>query len=388
MMPPRRLDVALGDARYDIVIGNGWLASPQGETDPFLDHLVDGKQVYVLYDAIFDDPDLLVWQQRLVARLTDARATAVHGIATSAGEHSKSWEQLQHLCDAMLRNGIKRDAMVVLFGGGVVGDIGGLAASLVMRGVPFVQCPTTLLAMIDSSVGGKLAINSQAGKNLVGLFQQPRQVIIDADLLATLPAREIAAGFAEMVKYGALGDAAFFAWLEEHATEILALDDAPLTTAIAHCCAMKARIVAEDEKEHGARALLNLGHTFGHAIETIAARTGCDVLHGEAVACGMVMAAKVSVALGRLSSPETAQLEHLLARAGLPITLVGCLGVLPDLDGFVGHMMGDKKASQSGLTLVLLSALGDARLAPGFREHADDPYLSLTSLLASLWPTL
>jgi 3-dehydroquinate synthase len=239
----------------------------------------------------------------------------------------------------------------VALGGGVIGDLGGYVAASFQRGVDFVQIPTTLLAQVDSSVGGKTAVNHPRAKNMIGAFHQPIAVLADTDTLKTLPARELSAGLAEVIKYGVIVDAEFFAWLEEHMAELRALDGAALTYAIRRSCEIKAGIVSEDERERGRRALLNLGHTFGHALDSLGRYERW--LHGEAVAIGTVLAARTSVALGWLAPHDCGRIEKLLARAGLPTKATGI-----EAKDLLENMRGDKKADQTGLKLILIQALG------------------------------
>ncbi len=289
------------------------------------------------------------------------------------GERFKSMEQLDRLLETMLRQHLGRDAIVLALGGGVVGDLAGFAAAIYQRGVRFVQLPTTLLAQVDSSVGGKTAVNHPLGKNMIGAFHQPIAVVADLDTLKTLPPRELRAGVAEVIKYGLLGDAAFFAWLETHLDALLALDPAITAQTIAHCCQMKARIVAEDEREAvggGVRALLNLGHTFGHAIETFTGYT--EWLHGEAVATGMVMAADCSARLGWITPDIATRARDLIARAGLPVKPPAGMTV----EGFKDLMGHDKKVAKGQLRLVLLRGLGAAVLTADFDAAALDATLA------------
>ena len=278
------------------------------------------------------------------------------------GEGSKSWAELERLTDWLLARGVTRSDHVFALGGGVVGDLVGFACAILKRGCGFVQLPTTLLAQVDSSVGGKTAINASAGKNLIGAFHQPSLVLADTGCLATLPQREMRAGLAEVFKYGLLGDAEFFARVDKDSAAILACDNAVLEATIAHCVGMKARIVAEDEREtKDARALLNLGHTFGHALE---AETGFGdrLLHGEAVALGMVLAARFSARRDLISLADAEKVTDALARAGLP-TEISALGL--DCDGAVlaDHMRHDKKAGGGTVPFILLRALGEAYVA-------------------------
>lgn len=290
-----------------------------------------------------------------------AGGVAAELVRVAAGEASKGWDGLVTLCDAFAAARMSRADLVVALGGGVVGDLTGFAAAVYMRGVTWMQVPTTLLAQVDSSVGGKTAIDIGAGKNLVGAFHDPRLVLADTDLLATLPVREMRSGYAEVVKYGLLGDTRFFAWLEEHGATVLAREAGAVRTAVAHCVQMKARIVTADPLERGARALLNLGHTFGHALE---AETGFgDALaHGEAVALGCAMAFRFSVAQGLCAGEDAARVEAHLAACGLPVRLrdvpapAGGFGA----DALVARMLGDKKAGGGRLVLVVARGIGAA----------------------------
>ena len=279
------------------------------------------------------------------------------------GEGAKSWAVLERLCDWLLGLGITRSDHVFALGGGVVGDLTGFACAILKRGCGFVQIPTTLLAQVDSSVGGKTAINTAAGKNLIGAFHQPSLVLVDPLVLDTLPDREMRAGYAEVLKYGLLGDAAFFDWLEANGAAVLAREPAALEHAVATSIRAKARIVAEDEREtSGVRALLNLGHTFGHALE---AETGFSdrLLHGEGVALGMVLAARYSARRGDLSDADAQRAASAIAAAGLP-SEIAALGM--DCDGrrLVDHMLHDKKMESSGtLPFLLMKGIGEAYLA-------------------------
>lgn len=287
----------------------------------------------------------------------------VESLVLPAGEAEKSFDNWRGVTDRLVEIGALRDATVVALGGGVIGDLAGFAAASYMRGIRFVQVPTTLLAQVDASVGGKTAINHPAGKNLVGAFHQPSAVIIDTDTLDTLPPREFRAGMAEVVKYGVINDVDFFSWLEEHADAINQRREDTVVKMIARCVRNKAEVVREDEKERGVRALLNFGHTFAHAIETL---TGYErYLHGEAVAIGMLTATKMSEDLGACPAGSGDRLEHLLADFGLPRDWPS--------DISAGHavesMAMDKKALDSGVRLVLISEIGQAYLATGCDRH-------------------
>ncbi len=272
------------------------------------------------------------------------------------GEQYKTLGSFSSILDRLVAARFHRDCCLVALGGGVIGDLTGFAAACFQRGVDFVQVPTTLLAQVDSSVGGKTAVNHPRAKNMIGAFHQPIAVIADTSTLRTLPQRELGAGLAEVVKYGAIIDAAFFEWLEEHIDALRALDDDALALAIRRSCEIKARIVAEDERELGKRALLNLGHTFGHALEALGGYRRW--LHGEAVAIGMVLAARTSTALGSLEAAECDRIERLLTRAGLPTNADGI-----EPTALLAAMQLDKKADQRGLKLILLEGIGKALVA-------------------------
>jgi 3-dehydroquinate synthase len=279
-----------------------------------------------------------------------------------AGEGAKSWAQLESLTDWLLENHVERGDHIVALGGGVVGDITGFAAHIVKRGCSFVQIPTTLLAQVDSSVGGKTAINSRAGKNLVGAFHQPALVIIDPDVLDTLPARQLSAGFAEVVKYGLIGNSSFFGWCEDNLDPFMAGDAAARENAIIQSVTAKARIVAADERETlGIRALLNLGHTFGHALE---AETGFSdrLLHGEAVAAGMALAFRYSARLGLCSESDAQRVSTMLSRAKLPVSLHEAGANAPG-ERLVGHMLHDKKMAGGTLPFLLARGIGQTFLS-------------------------
>jgi len=280
-------------------------------------------------------------------------------IILDAGEGTKSFAGLEKLSSELLQTGVGRDGIVVALGGGVIGDLTGLAAGLLKRGIAFAQIPTTLLAQVDSSVGGKTAINTTAGKNLVGLFHQPRLVIADTELLQTLSRRELLAGYAEVTEYGALGDRSFFEWLEANGTKALAGDSTAMVHAVAHSCRMKADIVARDERETGDRALLNLGHTFGHALE---AATGYSdrLLHGEGVAIGMALALQLSVSLGLCAGQDADRFVRHLKAVGLPSSIADISGPRPSPAVLLEHMAHDKKVKAGRMTFVLVRGIGQA----------------------------
>ena len=337
------LQVALGARSYPIRIGTCLLADGAS----WRNH-VRGRHALIVTNEVVAP----LYLQRVVDGLS---GTTFSTLVLPDGEAHKTLESAARVFAALAELKASRDATIVALGGGVIGDLAGFAAACWMRGIAFVQMPTTLLAMVDSSVGGKTAVDLPQGKNLVGAFHQPRAVVIDTMTLDTLPPREFRAGLAEVVKYGALGDAEFFAWLEARADALLARDPPILAEAIATCCRHKAAIVARDETEQGERALLNFGHTFGHALET-AAGYGA-VLHGEALAIGMVLAARLSARLLRARADDAERLEALLIRCGLPTRLPAV-----DADHLVDLMRLDKKNLSGDLRLILWRGIGQAEI--------------------------
>ncbi|WP_425480124.1 3-dehydroquinate synthase [Cognatilysobacter segetis] len=356
----RHLDVESPRGAYPIHVGPGLVRFGRA-----LAEAVRGRHVLVVTDANVARLHLPVLQASL-ARHRPALAVGVHVMAP--GEAEKTLDAWREVIDALARLGATRDATVVALGGGVVGDLAGFAAACWMRGIDVVQVPTTLLAMVDSSVGGKTAVDLPAGKNLVGAFHPPCAVVADTACLATLPERELRAGLAEVVKYGAVFDAAFLDWLEAHADALLARDPDALGDAVLRSCAYKAQVVARDPFERGERALLNFGHTFGHAIETEQGYAGAagGLVHGEAVAVGMVRAARLSAALGRAPSADADRLEHLLARFGLPTAVPGGL----DAGALLARMRLDKKADAAGLRFILWDGLGRGAIVRDVPEVA------------------
>lgn len=339
----RELAVDLGERSYPIFIGSGVLTAHE----LLLPHLEQPRAVLVTNETVAP-----LYLERVTTML-ERHAVRVDSVVLPDGEQYKNWQTLEKIYDTLVDTRAERTTPLIALGGGVIGDMTGFAAATWQRGAPFVQMPTTLLAQVDSSVGGKTAINHPRGKNMIGAFHQPRAVLIDTDTLATLPLRELRAGLAEVIKYGLIRDAAFFEWLEGHMEALLALEPGAVAFAIERSCRNKAEVVAADETERGERALLNLGHTFGHAIETGTGYVGW--LHGEAVAVGMLMAAEVSLRLGWLDENELARIEGLLIRAGLPVQGPG----LP-VDEMLHWMAGDKKVSGARLRLVLLQGIGRA----------------------------
>lgn len=355
MLPDiQTLTVALGERSYDIVIGAGLLRHAADYVRPLLPY----SRVIILSDENVATHYLQPLTDKLAA--SDIRCDS---IVVPAGEGSKSFAQFESVMNDLLACQPDRKTTLIALGGGVVGDLCGFAASVLLRGVPFIQIPTSLLAQVDSSVGGKTAINAKSGKNLVGSFYQPKAVLIDTDTLNTLPDRELKAGYAEVAKYGLIADASFFKWLANNQLAIMARDKAALTHAIHTSCQAKATIVAEDEKEGGMRALLNLGHTFGHALE---AETGYGdrLLHGEAVAIGMVMAARLSCQLGLAESELEAEVADHLKAAGLPTTPKD-VQLDWDIDAFCHHFFSDKKTEAGELTFILLERVGKAVISKG-----------------------
>ena len=354
---PITVDVALGDRAYDIVIGRDVLPSLGAR----IAALRPGART-----AIVTDRNVArYWLETTQATLSEAGMAAAV-VVVEEGEASKSYAGLEQVSEALLAAKIERNDLVIALGGGVVGDLAGFAAAILRRGVDFVQVPTSLLAQVDSSVGGKTGINSPRGKNLLGAFHQPVLVIADTAVLDTLPPRQFRAGYSEVAKYGVLGDATFFAWLEANHADIFA-GGAAREHAIATSCRAKAAIVARDERETGERALLNLGHTFGHALE---AATGFSdrLFHGEGVSVGMVLAAELSAQLGMISESDSARLRHHLAEVGLPTHLQDIAGFaqegLGDADALMALMAQDKKVKRGRLTFILLEAIGRAVIAP------------------------
>lgn len=351
--------VSLGDRSYDISIGEGLLARAGGIVAPLLRRPMT---------AIVTDSNVAA------AHLaTLERALAAHGIRSTAivmppGEATKSYQHLAELCDRLLAAGIERRDRIIAFGGGVIGDLAGFAAAILRRGVDFIQIPTTLLSQVDSSVGGKTGINSPHGKNLIGAFHQPLAVITDISLLNTLPKRELASGYAEVAKYGLLGDKGFFEWLEAAAPTIMRGDAQARIHAIKRSCEAKARIVAEDETETGVRALLNLGHTFGHALES-ATNYSQRLLHGEGVSIGMVQAFRFSERL-KLCAPGTSERVALhLKGVGLPTHVSQIPGDLPPAATLLDMMRQDKKAQGGKLTFILVKGVGEAFIAKDVPDH-------------------
>ena len=349
---PIIVDVVLGERSYDIVIGRGLLAS-LGQR---IAALHPGAKVAIVTDETVASHYLAATEASL-----GAAGIAAACVTVPPGESSKSFAVLERVCEALISARIERGDLIVALGGGVVGDLAGFAAAIVRRGLHYVQVPTTLLAQVDSSVGGKTAIDSRHGKNLVGAFHQPVLVVADTALLDTLPPREFCAGYAEVAKYGLIGDAAFFAWLETNWREVFAGGMAR-EHAIAVSCRMKAAIVGRDERETGERALLNLGHTFGHALEA-GAGFSARLLHGEAIALGMVLAFGFSARRGLLSAADATRVERHLAAVGLPVDLASVPGGVPAVDRLMELISQDKKVRRGKLTFILARGIGASFVA-------------------------
>lgn len=353
-MSVSRVRVGLGARSYDIVAGEGVIDDAGALLAPHL------RRPFVV---IVTDETVNAAHGERLRRALSASGVKHETIALPPGEATKSFSQLEALTEAMLGFGVERGDLVIAFGGGVVGDLTGFAAAILRRGCRFAQAPTTLLAQVDSAVGGKTAINARHGKNLIGAFHQPVIVLADIGVLDTLPARQLRAGYAEIVKYGALGDASFFAWLEANGAVLLGGDRALRRDAVVRSCAAKAKVVESDEREDGVRALLNLGHTFGHALEAAFGYSD-RLLHGEAVAAGMGLAFDFSVSEGLCPANEAARLKAHLRASGLPAGL-------DDVDGarafapeaLLAAMMQDKKVEQGRLTLILARRIGEAFIA-------------------------
>ena len=342
------LHVELGDRRYPIFIGSD--LNPQALLEPY----IKGRQVMIVTNTTVAP----LYLQHYVTAI-EALGKTVATCILPDGEKFKNLEHLNLIFDALLEAGFNRDCTVLALGGGVIGDMAGFASAAFQRGVYFIQVPTTLLSQVDSSVGGKTGINHPLGKNMIGAFQQPQVVLADMSQLKTLPARELSAGLAEVIKYALLGDIEFLAWLEQHMEALVAGDATLLAEAVYRSCAHKARIVANDEKEQGERALLNLGHTFGHAIES---HLGYGQwLHGEAVATGMIMAADLSQRMGWISLADLERTKKIISRANLPIV---CPKI--PLDEFLAFMAHDKKVLNGQLRLVLMQQLGQAVISKEF----------------------
>jgi len=345
------LKVDLGDRSYPILIGQGLLRQPD-----LIRQYVPARDVLIVSNTTVAP----LYLGGLAEALRGGRV--VEAILPD-GESHKTLATMSRILDVLVANRFGRDCTVIALGGGVVGDMAGFAAATYQRGVAYVQVPTTLLAQVDSSVGGKTGVNHPGGKNLIGAFHQPNAVIADTATLTTLPVRELRAGLAEVIKYGLICDAGFFDWLEAHMDELLASDPVALAHVVQRSCEIKAQIVGRDEREHGDRALLNLGHTFGHAVESATHYT--QWLHGEAIGAGLLMAAAMSQECGLLGGDQVDRLRTLLERVGLPVKIGG---VTPDVA--LEHMRIDKKVQSGRMRLVLLRSIGDSFVTADYPEPA------------------
>lgn len=354
MTDHRIVSVELGTRSYDVVVGDGALKAYGNRIAALCPN---GRAIVVADEATLAD------HGETLRSTLEAAGLTLELISLTGGEAAKSWDGVRSLTDRLLELGMERGESLIAFGGGTIGDLAGFASAITKRGTGFIQIPTTLLAQVDSSVGGKTGINTSAGKNLVGAFHQPGLVIADTRLLTSLPVRELRAGYAEILKAGLIGDARFFARLEAAGTH--GLSGTGLVDAIADAVAFKARIVAEDEREGGRRALLNLGHTFGHAFEAEATRGA--IVHGEAVAVGMVLAFDYSVRLGQCSKEDADHARKAIAAAGLPTTPAELGGGPYRAEALVARMASDKKNTGGAITLILARAIGETYIAP----HAD-----------------
>ena len=344
------LNVDLGDRSYPIYIGRGLLE----DKSVFTKH-IKTKTICIVSNTTVSK----LYKNRLKNLLDDFQIVEA---IISDGEEFKNYDSLNYIYSTLLKNECNRDTTILALGGGVVGDIAGYAAASFLRGIPFIQIPTTLLAQVDSSVGGKTGINHQLGKNMIGAFYQPQSVVIDLDVLDTLEQRQISAGLAEIIKYGLIWDKEFFQYLEKNIESLKSLDFENLEHVISRSCEIKANIVSEDEKESGIRAILNLGHTFGHAIENCLGYG--EWLHGEAVGCGMVLAAKMSRAHGWLDEKEFNQIKNLISLAGLPIDKPNI-----DYDDFISAMKLDKKNKNKEIYLVLQQSIGKAIVTNNYSSN-------------------
>jgi len=346
-VPHERIAIDLGDRSYDIVVGAGLLDRPE------------------MFDGLPPASDAVIVTNEAVGPLYAARLTTtlrahyrrVHTVTLPDGEIHKTLSTLNSIFDELLAQGVDRRTTLFALGGGVVGDMAGFAAACYMRGIPYVQVPTTLLAQVDSSVGGKTAVNHPLGKNMIGVFNQPLRVVADLSTLNTLPQRELVAGLAEVIKYGPIADEAFLGWIEEHLDELLRRDVVALAHAVKRSCEIKAHVVAQDERESGLRAILNFGHTFGHAIE--AGLGFGEWLHGEAVGCGMVMASDLSARLGLIPKSHAERLRDLIGRATLPV-----VGPALGAARYLELMRLDKKALAGEIRFVVLDGPGSATIRP------------------------
>ena len=349
----RTVNVPLGDRAYDVLIGPGLVARAGA---------LIGERLGPARCAIVTDRNVAGFHLGALESALGADGRLVGSIVLPPGESTKSFRELEPLCERLLETGLERGDLVVALGGGVIGDLAGFAAAILRRGVRFVQIPTSLLAQVDSSVGGKTGIDTPQGKNLIGAFHQPGLVLADTDVLGTLPERELRAGYAEVAKYGLLGDAPFFAWLEKNHPSVFALDPGPLTHAVETSVRAKAGIVGRDETEQGERALLNLGHTFGHAFEAWCGYSD-RLLHGEAISIGMCNAFRFSAAQGFCDAAAADRVAAHFSAVGLPTRMSDIPGDKPDIEATMKLMAQDKKVRHGKLTFILARGIGEAFIA-------------------------
>jgi 3-dehydroquinate synthase len=362
-----------GFKAYDVIVGQGLLTEAEKWVGPFLTN----KRVVMVTDSNVGP----LHADRILAQF-EAAGHKTHKIIVPAGEESKSYDGLKFVVDALLDCGLDRKDVVIALGGGVIGDLTGFACAIYMRGIDFIQIPTTVLAQVDSSVGGKTAIDHEKGKNLIGAFWQPRLVLCDLDILKTLPAREIRCGYAEIIKYGLLGDKTFFEWLEANDDKVLALAPEAILHAVARSVEMKAEIVAADERESGQRALLNLGHTFGHALEAEVG-FGDALLHGEAVAIGMAQAFRYSALNGECTEEDSERAVAAIAHSGLPTRMNDIRNTPFDAERLITHMGHDKKAEGGTLTFVLVGGIGRAFVAKKVPAESIAEFLIMDGAVSS-----
>ncbi len=359
MSPVEKIIVGLEERSYPIFIGPDLL----NVADKYLVDYISDRQVIVICDTVTGP----IYQGSITKTITSVCAR-LDNLRVPAGEASKSFSAYNALCDEILNIGIDRKTVLIALGGGVLGDLVGFVAASLLRGIDFIQIPTSLLAQVDSSVGGKTGINAKAGKNLIGAFHQPKLVLVDTSVLITLPKRELLAGYAEIIKYGLLGDAYFFSWLEKNWFNVLSLKQEEIIFAVRRSCEMKADIIAKDEMETGMRAMLNLGHTFAHAFEAVGQYNG-DLLHGEAVAAGLGLAFDFSVAK-KICKPEDALRVHAhLIEVGLPDDYSSLPAGKASASTLIQHMKKDKKAIAGNLTFILANKIGGACVMPNISEN-------------------
>ena len=358
---PNTVDVSLGERSYQIHVGTDILI----EAGKLLEPVLQQKRVVVV-----SDENVIALHHARLADSLESSGIEHNSIALPAGEHVKSFQHLEMLLDRLLEMRIERGDAIVALGGGVIGDLAGFAASILRRGVDVIQAPTTLLAQVDSSVGGKTAINTRFGKNLIGTFHQPKLVLADTETLATLPDRDMRSGYAEVLKYGLIDQPDFFGWLEANGARVISRDPEATRHAVVTSCQAKARVVSADERENGSRALLNLGHTFAHALEAEVAYEG-RLTHGEAVAIGIVMAFDLSTSLGLCPAEDAARVRRHIAGIGLPTSATSVPGlesIRPET--LVGHMRQDKKVRGQRLTFILCHGIGQAFVTSDVDEQA------------------